>query len=160
MGQIVVCILMILLTNCSFTNATLTPNTGIKFNQANHQKGLLPHLIGGGEANKSFSTYKTDHIAIQMFEIRLENVIDNLFNKLEANCATITLWNNICEDDTTSCQLAEEEIQTSESAIVILSQSLFSMRQVCELPNYPSSEDSIKRCHKGQSWTTSQGVNE
>ena len=95
MSQTVVCILMILLTNCLFTNATLTPNTGIQFNQGNHQKGLLPHLNGGGEANKTFSTYETDHIAIQTFEIRLENMIDNLFNKLEANCATITLWNNM-----------------------------------------------------------------
>ena len=34
------------------------------------------------------------------------------------------------------------------------------MRRVCEVPDYPSSKESINSCHRGQSWTTGQGVNE
>ena len=41
-----------------------------------------------------------------------------------------------------------------------MTHALFSLNGVCELPNFPSSADTIERCHKGMSWTTGAGVNE
>ena len=41
----------------------------------------------------------------------------------------------------------------------ILSQTLYAVSRICELPDYPSSTDSIARCHKGLPWTTREGLN-
>ena len=90
----------------------------------------------------------------------LNDVMNIMFYELESNCATIPMWKTVCADNASSCQLANVEIQTSEDAIVILSQSLFSMRRVCEMPDYPTSDESIKRYHNGLSWSTGQGINE
>ena len=120
----------------------------------------LLSLLDKEEESSSFVTYETAVFEVQMYEIDLEKGMEDLFYNLESNCATIPIWKTVCDDDTSSCQLADINIKTSENAIVILSQSLFSLSRICELPDYPSSAESIERCHNGRSWTTSEGVNE
>ena len=34
------------------------------------------------------------------------------------------------------------------------------MERYCEVPSHPSSAESIRRCHNGQSWSTGEGLNE
>ena len=133
---------MIIWTQGLLSNAASIPNSEIQFQPEGQQLGLLSYL-NGGEEIKSFLTYEMSQFTIQTFEISLNDVMNNMFNKLESNCATIPMWKTVCADNASSCQLANVEIQTSEAAIVILSQSLFSMRRVCEMPDYPSSDISI-----------------
>jgi len=126
------------------------PNYENQLQPENQQLGLLSYLNGGEETN-SFLTHETSQFIIQTFKISLIDVMENIFYDLDSNCATIPMWKTVCADDASSCQLANMEIQTSEDAIVILSQSLFSMRRVSEMPDYSSSDESIKICHNGLS---------
>ena len=86
--------------------------------------------------------------------------MDTVSVEMDTNCAMIPLWKQVCTDHESTCQLADIEIQTLENSIIILTQALFSLNGVCELPNFPSSAEPIERCHNGQRWTTSEGINE
>jgi hypothetical protein len=39
-----------------------------------------------------------------------------------------------------------------EKTIVKHTQTLYSVKRVCELPNYPPSKEIISRCHQGLKW--------
>ena len=96
---------------------------------------------------------------VETFETRLSDVVDTVSDAMDTNCALIPLWQQVCTDDESTCQLATVEIQTSENSIITLTHALFPLNGVCELPNFPSSVESIERCHNGQRWTTSEGIN-
>ena len=142
-GQgIMVCFILLMFQCLMVSSSALPPISspeyapaGLQFQLTNQQVGLFSYLNGGGEENKTFTTYQTDHISIQTFEWRMDNFQSNLINDMEANCATITLWNTLCIDDEANCQLAKEEIQVAEEAMIILFQSLYTMRRVCSVPD-------------------------
>lgn len=166
-GQGILVCFILLMFQCLLVSSSALPPishpeyapTGVQFQPTNQQVGLSSYQNGGREENRTFTMYQTDHISIQTFEYRMDNFQNNLINDMEVNCATITLWNTLCIDDEANCQLAKEEIQLAENAMIILFQSLYTMRRVCAVPHYPSSEDSINRCHKEESWSTGQGIN-
>ena len=130
--------LIILATKGLLTNAASIPKSEIRLQPEGQQLDLLSFL-NRGEENTSFVTYETSKFNIQTFEISLEYVMEDLFYDLYSNCATIPMWKTVCDYAASSCQLADINIKTSENAMIILSQSLFSLSRVCELPDYPSS---------------------
>ena len=91
----------------------------------------LLSFLDRGDENTSFVTYETARFEVQTYEIDLEEVREGLFHSLESNCAMIPMWKTVCDDDAPSCQLADINIKTSGNAMVILSQSLFSLSRIC-----------------------------
>ena len=123
-------ILLILIAAKGFYAASI-PSSDIQLNSDGHQVDFLSFL-SKGEENSSFITYETTRFDIQTFEIELDEVREDLFYGLESNCAMIPMWIRVCADAASSCQLSDVNIKTSENAIVILSQSLFSLSRICE----------------------------
>ena len=116
-------ILFILMaTKGLLSEAASITNSEVQIQSEGQQLDLLSFL-DKGEENSTFVTYQTARFEIQTYEIDLEEVREGLFYSLESNCATIPMWKTVCDDDTSSCQLADINITTSENAIVILSQS-------------------------------------
>ena len=95
-----------------------------------------------------------------MFEHSLSEYEGDIYYGLDTNCALLPIWNYICKNNTENCQIAELNIESAENAIIILHQTLSSMERYCEVPSHPSSAESIRRCHNGQSWSTGEGLNE
>ena len=133
---------IILATKGLVSRAAAIPGSEVQIGQEGQQLDLMSFL-NRGEENSSFVTYQTSSFEIKSFEIVLEEVKEELYYSLESNCASIPIWKTVCTDDASSCQLADINIKTSENSITILSQTLFSLSRVCELPNYPSSAESI-----------------
>ena len=90
----------------------------------------------------------------------MDGVLNTMTNEVDANCAMISVWKQICLDDTATCQLSNIEIETSENSLRILSQTLYTLSGTCKMRDFPSSDVIIERCHKGNRWTTREGITE
>ena len=134
------------------------PNSNVQL-EANRPQINLTTLLSRGNDNSSFILYPTYSFEVKSFELDLGDVKNGVFFSMETSCSSIPIWDKICSDDASNCQIAGLNIKNAESTMEILSQTLFSLSRICELPNYPSSINSINRCHKGMSWTTSEGLN-
>ena len=51
-------------------------------------------------------------------------------------------------------------IDNFEKAITKHTQTLYSVKRVCELPNYPPSKKVISRCHQGLKWAPREDATE
>ena len=87
-------------------------------------------------------------------------VVKTLTDDVDANCAMISVWKQICLDDKATCQLPNIKIETSENSLRILTQTLYTLSGTCEMRDFPSSEVIIKRCHNGHRWMTREGITE
>ena len=130
-------ILFFLLVSKAMLAQSASIESEIRLHQGETQLDLLTFLENG-DLNSTFATYQTLQFNVESFE-----VVENVSYEMDANCALIPLWKQVCTDDASTCQLATIEIQTSEKSIITLTHALFSLNGVCELPNFPSSSDSI-----------------
>ena len=78
---------------------------------------------------------------------------NDVLRDTEAACAAITKWNKLFMEDEVNCQLANEEIQVAEQVMTNLLHIIYTMRHVCTVPDHPTSEIAIARCHREESWT-------
>ena len=79
---------------------------------------------------------------------------------MPTNCAILFLWDTLCKEDNSTCQLAGVSIQSTENAMTLLAQGFYTLSGVCEMADFPATTEIIERCHKGLQWTTSEGINE
>ena len=81
-----------------------------------------------------------------------------MFFGIMTSCNSIPIWNDLCMKDPSNCQMARLNIDNAESTMKILTQTLFMISRICELPTYPSSSESISHCHKGMPWSTREDI--
>ena len=118
-------VLFLIISASGQANASLTQNTRIQINRGNQPQPS--QLYNHPTVNTSYALYEVHHFATQTYEIELQDLTSDIIQELEANCATISMWKTICSDDPKSCQLSKEKTQTSEAAITMLTQTLFSV---------------------------------
>ena len=135
-------------------NASLTQNSKVQINIGDQPQPN--QLYNPPMLNASYALYEVNHFGTQNYQIPLKDLTSDIILELEANCHMIHIWNQRCVNNSKNCQIADEMKQTSETAVTALTQTLFSMAQICDLPEYSSSTEAIKRCNKGQSWTTQE----
>ena len=111
-------------------------------------------LFAGRNSNSSFILYPTSSLEAKTFQFHLGEIQHEVFFGMSTMCNSIQLWNNLCKEDQSNCQLARINIDNAESTMKIHIKTLFTVSRICELPTYPSSGEAIYRCHKGMPWST------
>ena len=123
------------------------------------QADLLEFLEQGG-VNETFATYEAEQFNVISYESPITDYLDSISGNMDKACALIPLWNKMCAEEPTTCQLTSIAIETLENAISTLTHTIFSLNGVCELPDLPSSKEVISRYHNNQPWSTGDGVSE
>ena len=58
----------------------------------------LIKFLDNGIENSTFITYRAKQFNIETFETPLVDVVDTLTDAVDANCAMIPLWKQVCLD--------------------------------------------------------------
>ena len=123
-------------------------NSAIRLQGGNSQLNLL-NSLHKDNGNTTFTTYQAHQFDIETFETKLVNIVDTASSQMSSNCAILNLWDQLCKDDNSTCQLAEISIQSTENAMTLLAQGFYTLNGVCEMADFPATTEIIERCHKG-----------
>ena len=123
--------MFIILVKSMTTNGAPTGNA-IKLQNMGDQLDLIQHVAHSVE-NTSYSTYMMRQIKMETIETRLEDIIDTASAEVKTSCAMMTLWNETCRNNASTCKIASFGIQSSKNAIDIISEAISSLAEMCEL---------------------------
>ena len=120
-------------------------------NDVSTQTSLTTMLNSQGPS-PSFILYTVDAMEASSYTFQMDEIRQEEFSGLATSCSAIPIQHEICLAHPASCQSTQMSIANFEKAIKKHSQTLYSVKRVCELPAYPSSEEIISRCHQGLKW--------
>ena len=120
-------------------------------NDVSTQTSLTTMLKSQGPSS-SFILYTVDAMEASSYTFQMDEIRQEGFTGLATSCSAIPILHEICLAHPASCQSTQMSIDNFEKAIVKHTQTLYSVKRVCELPIYPSSKEIISRCHQGLKW--------
>ena len=120
-------------------------------NDVSTQTSLTTMLSSQGPSS-TFILYSVDAMESRTYTFQMDEIRQESFSGLAASCSAIPTLHELCLEHPASCQSSLLSIDIFEKAIVKHTQTLYSVKRVCELPKYPSSKEIISRCHQGLRW--------
>ena len=133
-------------------NGTPVPSSDV------NPQSSLSTMMDSLSHDTSFILYSVKSYDASSFTIQLSEVKEEEFYGLDAACSAIPTQHEICLAHPASCQSTQMNIGNFEKTIKIRSHSLISLKRVCELPAYPSSDEIVSRCHQGLKWTPGEAA--
>ena len=91
------CVLVFLAVGGVLKVHTAPVNNALNLQEGGNQVDLIKFLDNGIE-NSTFITYRAKQFNIETFETPLVDVVDTLTDAVDANCAMIPLWKQVCLD--------------------------------------------------------------
>ena len=134
------------------TDGAPTGNS-IQLQNRGNQLDLVQHAADSVE-NTNYSTHMMHQIKMETIETRLEDIIDTASGEVKTNCAMMTLWNETCRNNASTCQLANFGIQSAKNAITILPEVISSIANMCELSEF------ITECDISKKWAETNSIHD
>ena len=120
-------------------------------NDVNTQTSLTT-MLSSQDPSSSFLLYSVDTMESKTYTFQMDEIRQEVFSGLASSCSSIPTLHELCLEHPASCQSSIMSIDNFEKAIIKHTQMLYSVKRVCELPNYPPSKEIISRCHQGLKW--------
>ena len=112
----------------------------------------LTTMLSSQDPSASLILYSVDAMESKTYTFQMDEIRQEAFAKMASSCTSIPTLHELCLEHPASCQSTLLSIDNFEKAIVKNTQTLYSVKRVCELPNYPPSKEIISRCHQGLKW--------
>lgn len=134
-------IILVLVFQTAMSRAAPSPN-----NDVNAQTSLTA-MLSSQDPSSSLLLYSVDTMESKSYIFQLDEIQEEVISGLDSSCNSISTMKEQCLAHPASCQSSMMSTVNYEKAITKHIQTLYSVKRVCELQNYPPSKKVINRCH-------------
>ena len=87
----------------------------------------LRHFLENGGMDKDFVIYNVNTFSVISYDTWVPNYTDNKEELMGETCSMLPIWEDICKEEPSACQLAEIEKDNLQGTVDILIHSMFAV---------------------------------